>query len=115
MARSIWDYESAEGYNAGDDLTGYRVEAADGRIGKVDKHSEEVGRAHLVVDTGPWIFGRTVVVPAGTINRIDHDDRSVWLDRTMEDVRNSPEFDPDVHGDGSDYHQALGAYYLGTA
>ncbi|QKW23656.1 PRC-barrel domain containing protein [Kitasatospora sp. NA04385] len=115
MARGIWDYESAEGYNAGDDLTGYRVEASDGRIGKVDKHSEEVGQAHLVVDTGPWIFGRTVLVPAGTINRIDHDDRSVWLDRSMEDVRNSPEFDPDAHGDSSDYHQALGAYYFGTA
>ncbi|RKE23503.1 PRC domain containing protein [Streptomyces sp. TLI_171] len=113
MVRGIWDYESAEGYAAGDDLTGYRVEASDGRIGKVDKHSEDVGSSHLVVDTGPWIFGRTVLVPAGIINRVDHNDRSVWLDRTMEEIRNSPAFDPDA-SDSSDHHRAVGAYYLGT-
>ncbi len=76
MARGSGTGRNAEGYATGTDLTGYRVEAADGRIGKVDKHSEDVGDAYLLVDTGPWIFGRVVLVPAGTVTRIDHDDRS---------------------------------------
>ncbi|KPC75444.1 PRC domain containing protein, partial [Streptomyces sp. NRRL WC-3753] len=71
MVKGIWDYESAEGYNAGDDLTGYRVEAADDRIGKVDKHSDEVGSAWIVVDTGVWIFGKSVLLPAGVIASVD--------------------------------------------
>ncbi|KPI15288.1 hypothetical protein OK006_3161 [Actinobacteria bacterium OK006] len=36
----------------GGDLTGYKAEAIDGDIGKVDKHSDEVGDAYPVVDTG---------------------------------------------------------------
>ena len=51
------------------DVTGFHVEAADGRIGKVDEATYDVGSAYLVVDTGPWIFGRKVVIPAGTVTR----------------------------------------------
>ncbi|GLW71421.1 hypothetical protein Kpho02_37200 [Kitasatospora phosalacinea] len=111
MAGGIWDYENATGYATGVDLTGYRVEAADGRIGRVDAHSEEVGDAYLVVDTGLWIFGRTVIVPAGTVNRIDHEDRSVWLDLTTEQVKASPEFDPAAHEDAHGHRRTVGAYY----
>ncbi len=39
MTEAMWGYEGAEGYAAGSDLTGYRVEATDGHIGKVDKHT----------------------------------------------------------------------------
>jgi hypothetical protein len=40
------------------DLVGYRVEATDGRIGSVDEASDDTDARWLVVDTGPWIFGR---------------------------------------------------------
>jgi hypothetical protein len=47
------------------DLTGFDVEAADGSIGKVDEATQEVGESYLVVDTGVWIFGKKVLLPAG--------------------------------------------------
>ena len=59
---------------AGADPTGYSVEAIDGGIGKVDEATNEVGASHIVVDTGPWIFG-TVMLLAGVINRVDPRER----------------------------------------
>ena len=42
------------------DIVGYEAHATDGHIGKVDEASNDVGASQLVVDTGPWIFGRKV-------------------------------------------------------
>ena len=64
----IWTFRTAE--PLGDiDVTGYSVEATDGGIGKVDEATYEVGGSYLVVDTGPWIFGKKVLLPAGLIDR----------------------------------------------
>ena len=35
------------------DLTGFKVEAMDGDIGKVDEATNEVGSSFVIVDTGP--------------------------------------------------------------
>ncbi|MFE5524246.1 PRC-barrel domain containing protein, partial [Streptomyces virginiae] len=43
MTENVWSYQPTSGHLAGTDLTGYKVEATDGSIGKVDKHSDEVG------------------------------------------------------------------------
>jgi hypothetical protein len=51
---------------ASEGIAGFHVEAVDGHIGSIDEASYEVGGAYLVVDTGPWIFGRKVLLPAGT-------------------------------------------------
>jgi hypothetical protein len=53
------------------DLTDFKVEARDGSIGKVDESTADAGKSYIVVDTGPWIFGRKVVLPAQTIERIE--------------------------------------------
>ena len=45
------------------DLTGYEVEATDGGIGSVDEATNDVGGSYIVVDTGPWIFGKKVLLP----------------------------------------------------
>ena len=50
-------------------LIGYSVEAIDGGIGKVDDATGETGRSHLIVDTGPWIFGKKVLLPAGVVDQ----------------------------------------------
>lgn len=71
----MWSYKSASGPLVGGDLTGYKVEAIDGDIGKVDKHSDEVGDAYAVVDTGVWIFGEEVLLPASTVIRIDSENK----------------------------------------
>ncbi|NJP35645.1 PRC-barrel domain-containing protein [Micromonospora thermarum] len=92
------------------DLTGYRVEATDGRIGSIDRASDDAGAQWLVVDTGPWIFGRKVLLPVGTIARVDHLDRAVHVDRTREQVKQSPAFDPDAY-EQPDYREQVGRYY----
>ncbi|MFE9694575.1 PRC-barrel domain-containing protein [Micromonospora sp. NPDC005806] len=92
------------------DLTGYRVEATDGRIGAVDQASEEAGAGYLVVDTGPWIFGKKVLLPAGTVARVDHLDRVVHVDTHRDQVKDSPAFDPDDFGRPA-YRDEVGSYY----
>jgi hypothetical protein len=91
------------------DLIGFAIEARDGSIGKVDESTTDTGRAYLVVDTGPWIFGRKVVIPAGTIERIDTTERTVFVGLTKDQVKNSPAFDPDRFDD--EYRTELGTYY----
>jgi hypothetical protein len=95
---------------AGADLAGYHVEALDGKIGKVDEATYDVGSAYLVVDTGPWILGRKVLLPAGTVQRVDHDDRTVYVDRSKDQIKNSPEYDKDTFGT-PEYREQVGSYY----
>ncbi len=107
----MWGYQADSGYQAGIDLTGYRVEATDGHIGKVDEHSAEVGAQYLVVDTGPWIFGKHVLLPAGTIMSVDAVNRSVQVGRTKDEIKDSPEYHQDKHAGDADYRNDIGAYY----
>ena len=46
---------------------GYDVEAIDGSIGKIDGATLETDSGHIVVDTGPWIFGKKVMLPVGVL------------------------------------------------
>ncbi|MCX4776070.1 PRC-barrel domain-containing protein [Streptomyces sp. NBC_01264] len=105
------EFKSTAGHLAGTDLTGYKVEAADGSIGKVDKHSDEVGDAYLVVDTGVWIFGKEVLLPASTVTRVDPQEKKVYVDRTKEQIKSAPEFHRDQHLGNAGYHEELGTYY----
>ncbi|WP_405754453.1 MULTISPECIES: PRC-barrel domain-containing protein [unclassified Streptomyces] len=111
MTENVWGYRETSGRSQGADLTGFKVEAADGGIGKVDKHSDEVGSAYIVVDTGPWIFGKEVLLPAGTVTRIDVDDEKIYVDRTKEQIKNAPEFHRDKHLQDEGYHAEIGTYY----
>ncbi|MCX5192820.1 PRC-barrel domain containing protein [Streptomyces sp. NBC_00249] len=107
----IWGYGQGVGHREGIDLTGYKVEATDGAIGKIDKHSEDVGASHLVVDTGVWIFGKHVLLPAGTIRLIDTVEEKVYVDRTKEQIKNAPEFDRAKYAGESDYLEQFARYY----
>jgi hypothetical protein len=92
------------------DLAGFRVEASDGHIGKVDEASHEIGSGEIIVDTGPWIFGKKVMLPVGVISRIDEDDRRVWVNLTKDEIKSAPEFDESRHPDRA-YREELGNYY----
>jgi len=109
MATSdIWTYRDQSWGTA--QLTGYSVEAIDGGIGKIDEASNDVGGGYIVVDTGPWIFGKKVLLPAGVIERVDHDDEQVFVNRTKDQIKDAPEFDQDRYRDDS-YHGEIGSYY----
>lgn len=108
--QEMWSYRDE---TIGDiDLTGYSVEAVDGGIGKIDEATYDVGSSYLVVDTGPWIFGKKVLLPAGVVDRIDAESETVFLNRSKEDIKSAPEFD--LEGDvDEEYRTRVGTYYAG--
>lgn len=105
-----WNYRQSDDFSGGQDLAGFKVVAADGDIGKVDKATNEVGASYVVVDTGPWILGKKVMLPAGVIRDVDFDDEKIFVNRTKEQIKNAPEFD-EAHFRDSGYRDQLGGYY----
>jgi hypothetical protein len=111
MATSdLWTYRDTG--IVGVNLVGYSVEAVDGGIGKVDEATGDVGRSYIVVDTGPWIFGKKVMLPAGVIERVEHENETVYVSRTKDEIKNAPEFDESRYRDET-YRTELGGYYGG--
>lgn len=106
----IWVYRDPDRVSSSQPITGYGVEAADGSIGKIDEATYDVGSSYLVIDTGPWIFGKKVMLPAGIVDRIDHDDRTVFVFVTKDQIKNAPEFDETTYRDEA-YRGELGTYY----
>jgi hypothetical protein len=93
------------------DLTGFDVEARDGEVGTVDEATTG-GANYLVVKTGPWIFGKRVMLPAGVISGVDTEQRTLFVDLTKEQIKNAPEFEEDTFS-GAEYRERLGSYYAG--
>jgi hypothetical protein len=96
-------------------LAGLSVEAVDGSIGKVDDATNDVGQSFIVVDTGPWIFGKKVMLPAGVVSRVDLDTETVFVNRTKDQIKNAPEYDEDKSRNDEAYRERyrndLGGYY----
>jgi hypothetical protein len=92
------------------DLVGYDVEATDGHIGKIDEATYEVGSSYVVVDTGLWILGSKVMLPAGTISRLDRGDRRAYVVRSKDEIKSAPKFDKDAYRDRG-YRDLVGEYY----
>jgi hypothetical protein len=107
--RDLWTYSSTT-VGMETDVTGFSVEALDGGIGKVDEATYEAGGSFIVVDTGPWIFGKKVVLPAGVIRDVDLDAETVFVERTKEQIKNAPPFDEGVYRDER-YRAELSSYY----
>lgn len=104
----IWTYRG--GLRSDVDLSGYEVEALDGSIGTVDEATKSVDASYLIVDTGPWIFGKSVLLPAGVIERIDTAEERVFIGRTRDEIKSAPEYDPE-RDFSMGYRQEVGSYY----
>src|SRR5438034_6285602 len=104
----VWVYRQAAWMQT--DLSGFSVEALDGSIGKIDEASNDVGASFIVVDTGPWIFGKKVMLPAGVVRDIDLDTQTIFVNRTKDEIKNAPEFDEKNYQDES-YRSSLSGYY----
>jgi hypothetical protein len=98
--RQIWMYPQGV-QAAGRDLTGYDVEARDGSIGSIDQSTQDVDEHWVIVDTGPWIFGKKVLLPAGVISDIDPDTETIFVDRTKDEIKDAPEFDKERYREQS--------------
>lgn len=111
----IWTYRAsnrlAMDASDGVDITGYRVEALDGSIGKVADGSFGPDPRYIVVDTGPWIFGKKVMLPAGVIQEVDPAHEKVYVHRTKDEIKHAPEFDEEAYA--TDAYRARVADYYG--
>ena len=108
----VWTYRGGlDAGVSGKSVVGYGVEALDGSIGKVDDATYDVSRSFVVVDTGPWILGKRVMLPAGVIRDVDHDDEKVFVNRTKEQIKNAPEFEQTTRAVDDEYFGRLGSYY----
>jgi hypothetical protein len=92
-------------------VTGFSVEATDGKIGKVDEATYQAGGSFLIVDTGPWIFGKKVMLPAGVVERINPENKTLFVNLTKDQLKNAPDFDEETGRDDQDYRRRLGDYY----
>jgi hypothetical protein len=112
QSTDVWTYrDTALGTTtSGTDVIGYGVEALDGSIGKIDEATYDAGAAYIVVDTGPWIFGKKVMLPAGVIRNADHEEEKVFVNRTKDQIKDAPEFDDSLVDDQA-YRGRLGSYY----
>jgi hypothetical protein len=109
----MWTYRDATLNQQ--NLSGLKVEALDGSIGKVDEATNDVSGSFIVVDTGPWIFGKKVMIPAGVIDRVDLDTETVFVNRMKDQIKNAPEYDEGKHQRDQSYRERyrndLSSYY----
>ncbi|MFD4589032.1 PRC-barrel domain-containing protein [Streptomyces sp. NPDC058434] len=111
MTRDMWSYHPESHHRPGMRLTGYTVVATDGPIGTVDEATEELSSTYVVVDTGPWILGRHVLLPAGTIVRVDRDEEKLFVNRTRDEIKDAPAYDPDRDRGANQYRETVADYY----
>lgn len=76
------------------EIHGYQINAEDGELGEVDeflfKDGDWVVR-YLVADTRKWLPGRTVLISPIAIQEVQHEDQSISVSSTKEQVKNSPD------------------------
>lgn len=80
------------------EVHGYAIKAQDGEIGSVkDFLFDETNWSlrYFVLDTGKWLPGRKVLISTDWIDRVSWDERSVEVAMLLDEVRASPEYDPD--------------------
>ncbi|MFI9217486.1 PRC-barrel domain containing protein [Streptomyces werraensis] len=108
---SIWSYAPDLDHVRGADLTGYTVVASDGTAGHVDRQAGHHGMPHLVVDTGMWVFGRSLLVPVGVITSVDTAERKLTVSCTRAALKAAPRFRTDSETMDRGYLTAVGDYY----
>ncbi|CAL9352018.1 PRC-barrel domain containing protein [Streptomyces werraensis] len=108
---SIWSYAPDLDHVRGADLTGYTVVASDGTAGHVDRQAGHHGMPHLVVDTGMWVFGRSLLVPVGVITSVDTAERKLTVSCTRAELKAAPRFRTDSETMDRGYLTAVGDYY----
>jgi hypothetical protein len=95
------------------ELTGYRIEARDGKIGHIDDavlDDHVFSLPYVVVDTRQWLAGRKVLVSPTWVREIRWPDHRVAVELTREEIEGSPGYDPSTPLDRA-YEQQLHDHY----
>ncbi|MBD2460580.1 PRC-barrel domain-containing protein [Oscillatoria sp. FACHB-1407] len=108
-------YSSVESGNNNDNfsLDSFHVYAAGDRVGTVKDvlvDEQEGLFRYLIIDTGFWVFGKTVLLPIG-LAHFDYDAKRVNVNGlTKEQVEHLPEFSHDLEID-QDYEERVRGVY----
>ncbi|HWQ54326.1 MAG TPA: PRC-barrel domain-containing protein [Bryobacteraceae bacterium] len=79
-------------------MTGHRIKAVDGDIGKVaDWYFDDGSWAvrYLVADTGYWLPGRLVLLAPSVVASADQDEKVIEVGLTRQQIKESPPADSD--------------------
>ncbi len=96
-----------------DAVKGYTIKAIDGDVGEVENFLLDDSNwklAYLVVDTGNWFPGKKVVLSPNWIQSIKWETSEVTVRASVEQVKNSPEYDA-ANYLSDDYESNLQNYY----
>ena len=96
-------------------MAGYTVKATDGDIGDIEDFLIDENTMKIdftVVDTGSWFPGKKVLLSPKWIREINWENSEVVINATMEQVRESPEYDADKPLSDL-YTESLENYYGG--
>jgi hypothetical protein len=85
----VWSFPDGS-LSPNDSVKGFRVEASDGHAGEVAWASYEPGESYLVVSLS-HVRKAHHVVPAGLVERIDLEQRTVWLSLRRDEIAELPE------------------------
>lgn len=88
--KNIWAYPADVGYQGQEPLTGFTVETPDGTLGQVERQMNEPGRQHLIVDTSVWVFGKSLLVPAGIVHSVDTAAKTVTVTHARDEIKAAP-------------------------
>lgn len=96
-----------------DTVTGYAIKATDGDIGDVEDfiiNDSNWKIDFIEVDTGNWFPGKKVVLPPSLIQTIKWETSEVVVNASVDQVKNSPEYERDKAMDDA-YASLVESYY----
>ncbi len=91
-------------------LLDFEVHTTDGHVGKIQDVADGPGESYVIISTGGALLSKKVMLPAGMVERVDHDAKSVHVDCTTDQLKASPEFDEHRYQDAA-YRDELAAHY----
>jgi len=77
----------------------YHIHASDGRVGHVEDFildDKQWTIRYLVVDTRNWLPGRKVLITPMWVELVEWFNRKVQINLTVEEIKNSPTYDPNA-------------------
>jgi len=89
--KNNWDPHLRSTHN----VTGYEIQAVDGKIGHVDDFiiEDEVWRIQYIeIDTKNWIPGRKILISTNWIKSISWDDFTVFVNLYCGEIKQAPEY-----------------------
>ena len=75
-------------------VAGYHLHAIDGQIGTVSSFmvdDKTWAIRELVVEAGHWYAGKTILLRSKDVTRISYEDSTVFVDLTLNDIRQTAE------------------------